>query len=199
MSAPIYRRGGATTFNLSSIYSALGLRDARVIPNIEGGQLVPVISLGEFRSFAPEVVEARGLFNTGLFNILGGQWVGALMLSVAEGGSIIEQAASSNPVTWNLAPARPFTGGVVSPYSQGGAPLANLVELTGINLGAFPIGSGLGGTNSSISGFIADPSVLEGIWVPPGWFFWAILENAGGATANVSWRWREIPEGQGSA
>lgn len=197
MAAPIYRKGGPTTFNLSSVYTALGLRDARVIPNIEAGALVPIISLGEFNTFAPEVVEARGMVTHGPFNILGGQWVGMLMLAVSEGGAIIERVSVSSPAQLNLAPTRPFFGAVSTVLSMGGGPLVNLLEQTGIQLGPFPVGSALGGSDAGQQW--NDPTMLSQIWVPPGWFFWVVLLNTGAATAAVSWRWREIPEGQGVA
>jgi len=197
VTAPIYRRGGATTFNLSSVYTALGLRDARVIPNIEAGQLFPVISLGQFNTFAPEVIESRGVVNIGPFNVLAGQWLALDMLSVAEGGSIVEHTSFSVPCIFNLAPTKPFFGGVEPVFSMGGGPLSNVLESSGIQVGAFPQGSLLGG--SQTQGQWADSAFVEQTWVPPGWHFWAVLLNTGAATAQVAWRWREIPEGQGSA
>lgn len=191
MSAP-------TTFNLSNVYTALGLRDKRVIPSLEPGRLVPVISLGTLETFAPQVVEARGIVNMGLFNILAGQWVGMSLFSNAEGGCIFEGGTYSNPCIWNLAPTRPFFGAITTPFSVGGRPLASIVEQTGIIVGADPRGGALGGSNTP-GNFLGDSTALKDIWVPPGWFLWVTLFNTGGATAFASMRWREISEGQGAA
>lgn len=192
MSAP-------STFSLSNVYRALGMRDARVIPNIEGGKLTPVISFGTFETFAPQVVEARGIANVGLFNVLAGQYAGLSLFSTAEGGAIIESAQASNPQTWNLSPNRPWFAGIISPLSMGGRPLSSVCESTGIVVGVPPTGGATGGSNTP-GGFIGDASqAMKDLWVPPGWFFWVSLFNTGGATAFASIRWREIPEGQGVA
>ena len=185
-----------TTFNLTDLYRALGLRDQRVIPNVEGGQVVPIISLGEFRSFAPEVIEARGFVNAGPFNILAGQQLALSMLSAAPGGTIIEVMSSSDLITWNIAPVKPFTGSLVQPFSMGGQPLSNLFEVTGIVLGGIPTGSSLGGSNTPAAVF--GSNILADVWVAAGSYFWGI-QNPPNPTSYFSWRYREIPTAQGPA
>ncbi len=198
MSAPP-RVAPTGTYNLASVYRALGIRTPSVIPEVED-KIQATISFGEVRTFSPEVIEARGMVNpVNQAAILVGQWIGASLQSLAEGGAVIEIASFSNPATWNLAPAKPFFGVVVPPFSQGGQALQSIVEVTGINGGGFPIGSTFGGSNTT-SGGVFDSRLVEGVWVPPGWWMWVILQGTGaGATQGVAWRWREIPEGQGVA
>lgn len=192
MSAP-------STFNLSSVYRALGLRDARVIPSIATGTLTPVISLGQLETFAPEVIEARGIVNIGPFNILGGQWLGLSHFSASEGGTIIEESQNTDLCFYNLAPVKPFAGVSHVPFAAGGRPLISLFEQTGIQVGPFPSGGTLGGSNTP-SGSWPNPgiSLLGRVWVPPGWFFWSI-QTGGNPNARVAWRFREMPEAQGPA
>lgn len=184
-----------TTFNLSQLYRALGVRDPRVIPNMEGGTLIPTVSLGEFRSFAPEVIEARGFFNSSALNILGGQWVGIEHQSTAPGGTVIEAMGSADNVTWNLAPIKPFAGAPIQPFSIGGQVIQSLFEGTGINVGPFPTGISLGGTNTNAPTLGAQTAIVADLWIPPSWWFWAIMGP--NPTAFVSWRFREVPESQG--
>jgi hypothetical protein len=185
-----------TTFNLSQFYRAIGMRDPRVIPNVEGATLVPVISLGTFNSFAPEVIEARGFMNSGPHNLFAGQWLGISHQSTAPGGVVIEGLSGSDNTIWNLAPNKPFTGTPVAPFSMGGQPLISLFEQTVPVAGPPPLGGALGGTNTPVG--VIGPNILADVWIPPSWFLWAILLGAN-AYSYAGWRFREVPEAQGPA
>lgn len=186
------------TFSLSRIFEAMGIRDKRIIPSIQAGALVPTISFGNIEAFSPQVIEARGFVDRGPFNILAGQWNADAMQSMSKGGTIVERVALNQAgigYHWNLAPTKPFVGALFQPLTMGGRKLQNIWEESGIQAGAFPLGSLLGGSDSPMN--VGDTSIAEGIWVPPGWFFWIVqLQNAAAVTAV---RWRELPEGQGGA
>lgn len=188
--------GRPTTFNLSEVYRALGMRDPRVIPDVAPGMLVPVIILGTFESFAAEVIEARGFVNQGPFNILAGQWVGLSHQSTAPGGTIIEELSCSDGSTLNMAPAAPFGAPAFFPFTTGGQPISSLFQVTGIQVGAAPNGFALGGTACNPLLASGARAIAATMWVPPGWWFWVIL-GAGTATAFANWRFREMPEQQG--
>lgn len=187
-----------TTFNLSDVYRALGLRDPRVLPSIKAGELTPIISLGEFNTFAPEVIEARGFISQGFFNVLGGQWVGVFQQSTAPGGTVIEELNCGDGTTFNLAPQRPFTAAPALVLSTGGQPIISLFEVTGINIGPAPSGQALGGSASNPSIASGARAILGNVWVPPGWFWWVIMFGAN-PNAYAQWRFREMPEAQGPA
>lgn len=194
MSSPRYVPG--STFNLSSVYRALGIRDARVIPNVGAAQLVPVVNLGNFETFAPQVVEARGMAASGPHNVLGGQWFALSLQSTAPGGTIIEQTSVGDNATLNIAPQKPFAGALETPFTMGGQPISSLIESSGIQTGASPNGVTLGGSATGpLSGNLVEIGV--NIWVPPGSFFWVVMFQ--NPNARAGWRFREVPESQGPA
>lgn len=193
-----------STFDLSALYSTLGVRSKNAIAQIDPGLLLPVIVMGNVETFAPAVIEARGCIGQPELAVGINQYDAFSLFAVAAGGAIIEQIDhGENTATLNyainVAPNRPFTGAVLSTdrvLSMGGRPIAAIVEY--INAGnPPPVGNLLGGSRT-----VSDAPTLEsGIWVPPGWFFWITFSNPSLVTPQsyrLSFRWRELLEAQGS-
>lgn len=197
MSAP-------STFDLSALYSALGVRSKNALAKIDPGLLLPVIVMGNVETFAPAVIEARGVIGATEDQSAANNWAAYSMFSTAPGGAVVEQithglSASQQLYFLNVAPQRPFTGAVMSTnrvLSTGGRPLTSIVEFLKAGIPR-PQGNLLGGTQTQSE----TPELAAGIWVPPGWFFWIVFENttAGVQTFNMSFRWRELLEAQGAA
>jgi len=195
------------TYSLGSVYRALGIKDERIIPHIAAGELTPVIVLGNIETFAPSVIEARGLVSeSGVAPA--GQWIGHLILSTAPGGTIIEKVSHpdvvGNPGTYyylNIGPQRPFTGFTPVGFllSSGGRPIFSIVQNLLNQPNPPPRGENLGGSRaysySSVNG------IADDMWIPPGFYFWITFENQTGAgvTWALAWRFKELPEPQGPA
>jgi len=203
----------AGSFNVSQALRALGIRDPRVIPTIQGGQVLPTISFGTFETFTPEVVEARGLLAISLDGISGvGAWRGYKMLSIAPGGSIIEafacQPNAAGLPAFFLAIGRtdPWPGvglpmGNTQVWTIGGQQLVNAWNNSTIQIGSIPSANNV--PNSSGTGpqwplgAVSDGNVYSRVWVPAGWWFWIAAGQTADQRALV--RWREIPQAQGAA
>ncbi len=191
---------GASTYNLSNVFRALGIRDPRAIPTIAGAMLAPVVVLGTFEAFAPQVIEARGYISAALQNVLLGQSYAVSHQSTAPGGTIIENIVTSDGATLNLAPVKPFTGSVVVPFTMGGQVISSIFEQSGIVVGPLPSGASLGGSNTDSLHYEASKFLGGNIWIPPSWFFWAMQPTTSPNTnAWFAWRFREIPQSQGPA
>jgi hypothetical protein len=189
-----------STFSMGQVYQALGIRDPRVNPSIPTGALLPVIVLGQLTAFTPQVIEARSTVNGGPFNLIGGQWVALLMQSIAPGGTIIEQVHAAGAFNLSIGSTKPFIGVNLTPFSIGGQQVQNLYEQTGIIAGPTVPGD-ISNGNAAVwphETTIAGGPTLEGIWVPPAFFFWMTLIGPN-ANHQYAMRMREIPQAQGPA
>jgi len=199
----------AGSYNISSALRAFGIRDQRVIPNL-GAELTPTVSLGELETFAPEVIEARGI-------VLGKMAVSGpvasvliQILSVAPGGIILENVnmipdappapgSSFYLMTGPTEPAVGFATFNFPPWTIGGQALSTVVESAGPIPGfvAVPVG----GSSTPILPWpfpsMAEPGLLGRVWVPPSWWFAAVSFDCN-VEIELCVRFREIPQAQGA-
>lgn len=197
----------AGSYNISSALRALGIRNPRVIPSL-GGELTPTVSLGEFESFAPEVIEARGVMLGKINPTLPATSSAIQALAVAPGGFIVENITlnpdGAPPPTARFylatAPTTFFLGGAnFPPWTIGGQALSTLI-LTG---GGFPgiLGLPAGGSSTPVIPFpfpmLQTPGLLGRVWVPASWWFAVVVFDNSAAT-DVCFRFREIPQAQGA-
>lgn len=171
------------------------------------GEMTPVIVVGQVETFAPAVIEARGVHQ--LSDVVQtARWKGQSLFSISPGGVIIEsiQIGHTTPATAQffykvaVTPQKPFTGDYVIDSSEilscGGQKLSSVLEAA--VLGApfpEPQANLLGGSQSRIW----NAETIQNLWVPPGWYFWVITRNNSGASQSygIGWKWRELLEPQG--
>ena len=192
-----------TTYSLSSLYAALGVRAKNAFPSLKTDELTPVIVLGNIETFAPAVIEARGTIQAISDQCASNQYASYSLFAVSPGGLVVEGVdhgpnLEQQLYTINVAPQKPFTGAVMTNarvLSMGGRPLVSIVEFLKQKIPR-PQGQLLGGSQSQAQAPVLD----QGIWVPPGWYFWIVFENTtfGVQTFNMSFRWRELLEPQGA-
>jgi hypothetical protein len=199
----------AGSYNISAALRAFGLRDQRVIPNL-GQELTPTVSLGELETFAPEVIEARGVVLGKISPTGGGASVLVQFLSVAPGGIIVENVnivpdgvppagARFHLMTAPLEPAAGFATFNFPPWTIGGQAISTLVESAGPIPGQIAIPAGGSGTPLLPFPFTSfeNPGLLGRVWVPPSWWF-AVVHFDNSAALSLAVRFREIPQAQGS-
>ena len=211
-----------STFNLSRVYSALGVKSANVVPEVEPGKIVSTLSIGGVSTFAPQTTEARGIvtslspatpYSSLSYNALA-------VHSRAEGGIVIEslscfdQGANTYFPSIHIAAAVPpaiLTWTVREALSCGGESLASVCFQSGVTASPGPTGDTQIGpdaiTLQRFSLATADydgpmpPDFFEGIYVPVGGALWVMVEHLGGGNASqlkAAIRWREFPQGLGA-
>ena len=81
-----------TTYNLSQVYRGMGIRDPRAIPAMVAGAIVPVVNIGTVQTFAPQVLEARGVASDDLQATSAAfvKWSALTMQALSPGGTLIE-------------------------------------------------------------------------------------------------------------
>lgn len=200
----------AGSYNISAALRALGIRDPRVIPTLGGGQILPVISFGEFETFVPEVIEGRGIQTWFIVGPGANRYRELKMLSVAPGGTIIESlvlgvqgvADSSVYLITSLTEPSPGIGTAVSPWVVGGQSLSNLWIDSGQLVTPkpnFPPGTSSGVTFQLPFAPLAEPENFARVWVPAGSWFTVTFDRNTATLLQILLRFREIPQAQGAA
>jgi len=194
-----------STYDLSAVFRALGVRTARAIPSIQDVGLVPVVQVGDFSStFAAEVVESRGVVKGHSWTSPVGRWSAYYLQSLAPGGLVVERYVSDPGGTGNIptvftCSSLPWAAGSFDPILPiGGGSIASrgnyiidqplpLPDFTGV-LGPGDVW-GPGGFHQPL------PDILERWFVPPGRFIGQYI--VGQVASSPVIVFREIPEAQG--
>lgn len=194
-----------STYDLSSVFRALGIRTARAVPSLAAVELVPVVQVGDFSStFAPEVIESRGITSGNLWSTPAGQWSGCYLQSLAPGGLVIEtfedrpSGAAPQPAFFQCS-SLPWVGGTFVPiFTIGGGSVAsrfNFIIGQALPLPDFAGALGPGQFWDAATGASPLGRVLDRWYVAPGQFVGTYIVGQVGASAVI--RFREIPEAQG--
>jgi hypothetical protein len=193
-----------STYDLSAVLRALGVRTARAVPSIAATDLLPVVVVGDFSTtFAAEVVESRAVTPGTNWSSPAGFWSATYLHALSPGGIVVEnfdfdpgnRGPIPNIFTCSL---EPFTGTLDQLFPIGGGSIASR-SATIVNqpLATLPDFAGALGPGLVWSNLIHNPisDMVERWYVPPGKFIGTYQIGQLGSGPVI--RFREIPEAQG--
>jgi len=189
-----------TTFDLSQIQRALGMKTGVSLPAMEAGKLVQTMVVGDMsKSFAAEQFEARG-FATGFASFHATQFSFAQIIANAPGGIVIERVdiKANDPLNVPIDQIGIRTGfptGLLGPidgitFNVGGAPLSS--KVTGGNHPVRP-------TEAIVALDAIGHKTFENFsWFIPSGSAFEVGTRQVNEVVIVNMQWREIPQAPGS-
>lgn len=198
---------GRTTFDLSSVQRALGMKVGVGLPSMQTDSMMPVVLLADFsRSFAAEAFESRGVLGS---ETLSGDVLNRPVIelkAISPGGVVIEEVRVFHGVLNGLASARVTFLNQVNPIAVPLAPIVdpeNIIEIGGDPVTSVGRSFALVGEPSSAG----IPVILDagsaavtnmGWFLPSGRVFRINGTLAPTSTLAASIQFREIPVSVGS-
>lgn len=178
---------GRTTFDLSAVQRALGMKVGVGLPSMGTDIMIPTVRLADFsKSFASEAFEARGVYalNARAHEIQ----------SIAPGGIVVERlritGIANTLVTAGVFPTKQIASAAnLARMDVGGTPTTSRVFNEPISAAGAPFGTHL---SLAASG---EYEVAVSWFVPSGSF---LAFNITLSTGTLEFQWREIPVHVGS-
>jgi len=190
-----------TTYDLSQVHSALGMKEGNALPSVDGGAMVQTIVVGDMsKTFGAQQFEGRG-YCTAIGAATAAQEAACDLLSLSAGGVVLERIdlrcedSFGNPASqcgFQVLPAKTpldTVFGAVLVFNVGGVPVQS-----------FPEGGAIivGGTRALINLNAIGQKTFEnfGWFIPSG----GVFRTLGPINHNLwlTMQWRELPQAPGS-